>query len=579
VLLKQTFKQGGQECLQIGDAVVPYHPDFKFYMTTKLRSPRYTPETAVKVTVLNFAITSDGLEQQLLAAVVQEERPDLEELKAKLVMQNAAMRKEMSQIEDKILELLSLSKGDILDDEELINTLSASKQTSEEISVKVAEAETTEKEIDETRLGYVPVAVRASILYFAISDMGLVDPMYQYSLGWFMNLFRQGVRNAPASTVLTERLHNLNEFFTYSLYTNVCRSLFERHKLLLSFLLFIRIRQGVDGIDASELKFLLTGPTSTVVDFPNPAPDWLTENMWIECTNLAKLSCFKDFHREVAQYLSGFQALFDSEQPQTMTLPGKWQDALNLFQRLLVLRCLRPDKCIDGIQNLVADAIGKRFIEPPPFDLPATYKDSTPATPLVFVLSQGADPKSDLDKFAEEMRFSRKLDSISLGQGQGPKAAQLIADATQRGAWVLLQNCHLATSWMPELEKICERINPEQVHRDYRLWLTSMPSKDFPVSILQDGVKMTNEPPKGLRANLNRTWLSFDDKFLETSEKPETWRQLLFGLTFLHAIVQVFLPLGVQSACASTQLRVLGACQALIAARPALVMCAPLLSA
>jgi hypothetical protein len=74
-----------------------------------------------------------------------------------------------------------------------------------------------------------------------------------------------------------------------------------------------------------------------------------------------------------------------------------------------------------------------------------------------------------------------------------------------------------------------------------------MPSKDFPVSILQDGVKMTNEPPKGLRANLNRTWLSFDDKFLETSEKPETWRQLLFGLTFLHAIVQVFLPLGVHA--------------------------------
>jgi dynein heavy chain len=297
---------------------------------------------------------------------------------------------------------------------------------------------------------------------------------------------------------------------------------------------------------------LLTGGVGLENPHPNPALSWLTEKAWSEIVRSSNtLKNFKGFHEHVKKNLSDWKALYDSPAPHEHGYPKPW-DKLNDLDKLVVLRCFRPDKMVPAVQEYIVKNLGATYVEPPPFDLAGSYGDSNCCIPLIFILSPGSDPMAGLLKFGEDMNYrGEKIQTISLGQGQGPIAVNMINVALKDGSWVVLQNCHLMPSWMTKLEKLCEEtIIPENTDPNFRLWLTSYPSSIFPVAILQNGVKMTNEAPKGLRSNLTRSYMNdpiSDPTFFNGCNKPKEWRKLLFGLCFFHAIVQErrkFGPLG-----------------------------------
>ena len=553
LLLRQVFKQGAEMCMKLGDAVIPYSDDFRFYISTKLRNPHYAPETAVKVSMVNFMITPEGLEDQILGKTVALERPDLQQQKEELVLEGAANTRKLSEIEDKILEILS-AEGNILEDEEGIQIMSSSKVVANEIEAKQAVGIETEKNIDMVRETYRPIAFHASILFFNISDLCIIDPMYQYSLDWFVLLFENSCRNSKPNADVPTRLKILEDYFTYALFSNVCRSLFEKDKLLFSFTLCVAILEGQAQMNMEEYQFLLTGGVSLAPNTQrNPCKAWLADDRWDQICRLGDLPAFDGLNTGFASQMADWKAIYDSAMPHEEKLPGQWDSKLSQFQKILVLRCVRPDKCVPAVQAFVGKEMGTKYVEFPPFDLKECYNDSTCLAPLIFVLATGSDPFSALMKFADEKGMGGdKLQAISLGQGQGPRAFQLINDARKNGTWVVLQNCHLAESFMPEYELLVETFTVDNCHSEFRTWCTSYPSPIFPVALLQNGLKMTQEPPAGIKANMMRSYLSdpiSDETFYNdiSANKQLEWHKMLFGLCFFHAQIQErrkFGPLG-----------------------------------
>ncbi|CAL7933549.1 unnamed protein product [Xylocopa violacea] len=554
ILLKQIFVQGGRTLIRFGDTEVEYDRNFKLYITTKIANPHYLPEICIKVTIVNFTVTIGGLEEQLLADVVRLERPDLETMRIDLIMKINADKGQLQSIEDRILTLLYGAGDDILDNEDLIETLNDSKETSAIIATRLIESEATEEKISVAREKYRLIANRGSVLYFVVANLADIDPMYQFSLKYFNQIFNTVIETTEQEDELQRHLQTLLNEITLAIYTNVSRGLFEKHKLVFSFMLNVAIYMNQQIISKAQWNFMLRGPTQIAVE-EMPNYPTLTIQMWSSINYLRNtFESFKnilnDAFKKIPLTLGYFKEEINIIPANEKIATYDWDNLLTDIEKLMLLKSLKEEQLIFAITAYVSKHLGQKFVESPMAALHLLFADTSHKIPLVFILTTGSDPFSAFQKFANDMGFSNRYDSISLGQGQGPVAEGHLRTGTIEGRWVFLQNCHLATSWMIKMEQLVLEIAEEPegiIHSDFRLFLSSMPSTAFPVSVLQNSVKVTNEPPKGLKANIKRALYDIDEEFFEQHYLEESWRRIIFGVCFFHAIIQErkkFGPLG-----------------------------------
>lgn len=535
VLEKNVVKEGGATMIKLGDKMVEWDENFRLFFTTKLANPHYSPEVMGKTMIINYGVTMDGLANQLLNVVVANERPDLEKQWADLVTEMGENAQLLVTLEDTLLRELSSSQGNILDNHDLIATLENTKEKAVEIQGKLQLAEKTKEDIGVARSVYKPVAKRGSILYFAEAGLATISSMYEISLDSFLSVFKNALEIAKKDSILETRLRNMIETIMRQIYDYTCTGIFERHKLMFSFQMTCMVMDGEGTLEMGLLDFFLKGDTSLEgVSEACPAP-WLAASGWKD------LLCLSEFSDELGELLRTFKASstvwktwYDLEAPETSPLPNGFSDKLNPLQRLTVMRCFRPDRVYNAVKLFVIETLGEKFVQPPVLDYSRIFGQSSPLAPMVFILSPGADPQSDIQKFCDEMGMTARFKFVALGQGQGPIAEQLLEVGYKRGHWVLLQNCHLLASWLKTLERLLNEM--KEPHKDFRLWLTTEPTDKFPLGILQRSLKIVTEPPDGLKLNMRATYSRIDTSVLE--DCPHwAFRPCLYVLGFLHAVV------------------------------------------
>lgn len=544
-ILNQSVQRRGQTyTMKLGDKELEYNFNFRFFMTTKMSNPHYTPEISTKVTIINFQVKESGLEEQLLGIVVREEQPKLESDKDQMVISIADNNRKKIEFENQILARLSSLSGSLLDNEELINTLQQSKINAEEANMNLEVAESTIRKINTTREEYRPCATRASVLFFVLANLYNIDPMYQFSLQTYIELFQDSIRKSkernPVWDSTNERIVQLDKFHMYSVYSSTCRALFEKHKMLLSLQMCVELAKLQGTINVQEYDFFLRGGViiGDIEQTPNPDPEWITREMWDNITVLEMtVSTFQGIEGAMIVSKREWKRWFKTSDPENQPLPGEWDAKADELRRMVLLRCLRPDRVGFAATSYVTSRLGPEYVDPPPFVLERIYTDSSRASqPLLFVLFPGVDPSPQLASLAKEK--GRLLETVPLGRGQSGNAISAVTDACEKGYWVFLANCHLSISWMPELEKLIEtQITKGNPHENFRLWLSSDPTPKFPISILQVSVKMTTEPPKGIKANMLRMFNSITARHYTRVVEQAKYKKMVYALCWFHSVL------------------------------------------
>lgn len=547
-VLEKQFVRSGSKGLKVklGDKELDVMDGFNLYLTTKLGNPNYTPETFAKVSIIDFAVTLKGLEDQLLGIVILKEKHELEEERQLLLEEITENKKKIAKCESDLLHRLSHTTGSLVDDDGLIEMLANTKATAREADEKLAIASKTEEQITQAREEFRPVATRGSILYFVITELGLVNYMYSTSLAQFLTLFVEAMTKAKPADMVAERIANIIEFATFYLYKFIQRGLYEKHKPMYRLLLALKIQLNGGKILQDEFNALLRGGGALDLNSVRKKVfSWIPDASWLNLVALSSLNIFSPLLDQIAINEAEWRHWYELEAPENGRIPDGYDDRLDLFRRMLLVRSWREDRTTQSAVKYVMEALGPKFVDSISPSFEALMEETAWNCPVICLLSMGSDPTVNIVGLAN--RHKIKLDMVSMGQGQEVIARELVKNAMEEGGFVLLQNCHLGLKFLVELEEKLMFTDESTVNKDMRIWITSEPTTRFPINLLQMGIKVTNEPPQGIRAGLQRSydWIA-GENILDIMELRE-WKQMLYTLCFLHSVVierKKFGPLG-----------------------------------
>ena len=285
---------------------------------------------------------------------------------------NTSNKIKQAQCEKEILVMLSNANNDFVENDHLITKLSASKENSQEIEMRLKMSAVTQEKIEKNRANYRPLAVLTTRIYFIVKELYKWDPMYQFSLQWFEEIFIQAIKETVKTDAknIEKRVRELKEAIMLRSFKEICRSLFVKHKQLFAFLLAIAKQRCEKDLDESLLNLILVekGPVDeNYKEEPNPTPEVISNKIWEKTQELSKHASFTHLKQLVSENGDYFNEVVSTLESKDLFEEESWpKNILNNFkhlQALTFIKLFRPDLFLEYMKRYIELQIGNPFVQ------------------------------------------------------------------------------------------------------------------------------------------------------------------------------------------------------------------------
>ena len=525
VLNKEYQRTGGRVLIQLGKQEIDFSPAFKLYLSTRDPSANFAPDICSRTTFVNFTVTRSSLQTQSLNEVLKSERPDVDRRRTNLIKLQGEFNTNLRQLEKRLLQALNESRGNILDDDNVIQTLETLKKEAAVISRKMAETEGVMAEVEKVTLQYSRIAKACSAIFAVLELLHHLNHSYHFSLQYFVDIFNVVLHHNKhllgQSDYLSRSDIILRDIFAET-YRRTSLSMLQKDRITLAMLL---AKASPFDMNRSLIDLILDGQI-TGSDLSVDLKD--REKMRKQISTMPFFN-----HSSIALSENGWNS-FVSEERAEQFVPHVWDAEATLIDQrllsLLMIRLCRPDRFIPAAENFVAAVFGPELFESSG-DLKDVVEQVSASTPIALSSSPGFDASYKVDALVD--RLHAACANLAMGSNESLASAdKAISNAAANGSWVLVKNVHLAPQWLQGLEKRLDALNP---HKDFRLFLSMESSPKVPVSLIRASRLLMYEQPAGIRANMKD---SLSVLAMRADKAPVEKGRLYFLLCFLHAVLQ-----------------------------------------
>ena len=525
VLNKEYQKTGGRVLIQLGKQEIDFSPAFRVYLSTRDPSATFAPDICSRTTFVNFTITQSSLQTQSLNDVLKSERPDVDQRRTNLIKMQGEFNTHLRGLEKRLLQALNQSRGNILDDDVVIETLETLKKEAAEISKKVAETEGVMAEVESITKQYSTIASACSAVFAVLEQLHHLHHFYHFSLQYFIDIFNTVLHDNPKlkrdKDYESRGVLILRDLFITS-YQRTSLSLLQKDRITLAMLL------------AQTSPFLID--KSLVDKILSPSIEGNDVGSRVELQEYARSQAARipSFRQHLSIITPEEWDHFFAEELAENFVPKAWDSATSIIDQqlrsLLLIKLFRLDRFVPAAERFISEVFGKTIFETNE-TLSEAVRQVPPTTPIALSSSPGFDASYKVENMVEKQKA--QCIYIAMGSNEGVASAdKAISNAAAIGSWVLVKNVHLAPQWVQSLEKRLGSLKP---HTDFRLFLSTETSPKIPVNLLRASRILMYEQPAGVRANMRD---SLSTLSVRTIQQPREKARVYFLLSFLHAVVQ-----------------------------------------